>query len=315
MVHIECSHCTSTLDKFGKPKYSKGCKRCEKGRPVEVAQVKMLWAEGYERDMKTFKGVKPMYLYQNELKEINDENKKGRTHGTYTKTKVEIKYMDGTKKEYRVDLGANDYDPDSGEFVGDYIKQRQKLGRMVGKKWVYYDPPRYTKSDTGLEIYNGYADGLRKNKKGFYVLEAPGVRKEKELSRKTTIVPSGTGFECKPPCGSCGTNKCKSYKEWNDKRIKQNIKDFETYGAKGKASRGKQQRDPEHWDKLHKKMNPNRGDPQYEDEGRVLGSYSSKGHRPQKSKPWTSKKGPGSGWHGQIARHRMAALKGRRRMG
>jgi len=45
---------------------------------------------------------------------------------------------------------------------------------------------------------------------------------------------------------------------------------------------------------------------------KVLGSYSSKGHRPQKPKPWTSKKGPGSGWHGQIARHRMAALKGRR---
>jgi len=43
----------------------------------------------------------------------------------------------------------------------------------------------------------------------------------------------------------------------------------------------------------------------------VFGSYSSKGHRPQKSKPYSSK-GPGSGWHGQIARHRMAAMKGRR---
>ena len=35
---------------------------------------------------------------------------------------------------------------------------------------------------------------------------------------KTTIVPSGTGFECKPPCGWCGTNKCKSYKEWESTR-------------------------------------------------------------------------------------------------
>lgn len=45
---------------------------------------------------------------------------------------------------------------------------------------------------------------------------------------------------------------------------------------------------------------------------KVLGSYSSKGHRPQKQKPYSSKQGPGSGWHGQIARHRMAAMKGRR---
>ncbi len=46
--------------------------------------------------------------------------------------------------------------------------------------------------------------------------------------------------------------------------------------------------------------------------GNVLGSYSSKSHKPQKQKPYSSKQGPGSGWHGEIARHRMAAMKGRR---
>ena len=183
---------------------------------------------------------------------------------------------------------------------------------MVGKKWVYYDPPRYTKSDLNLELYNGHADGLRKNKKGFYVLEAPGVGKVMELSRELR-------WHNNPH-----NPKSPNY-EGNRERLARSYKleNLQLCGAggkivneerpdKAKSGRGKQQRDPEHWDKLHKKMNPNRGDPQYEDEGRVLGSYSSKGHRPQKSKPWTSKKGPGKGWHGQIARHRMAALKGRR---
>ena len=267
MVHVECSICTSTLDKFGRPKDKKGCKHCKEGTGVEVSQVKMLWAEGYERDMKTFKGPRPMHMYQNELKEINDENKKDRGKGTYTKTKVEVRYKDGTKKTFRVDLGPNDYDPDK-EYIGDYMKKKQRLGKLVmdydsprdggpqgppkGRKWEYYDPPRYTKSDTGLEIYHGYGNGLRKNNKGFYVLEAPGVRKEKELSRKT---------------------------RW--------AKNPHNPKNKGKASPKKQP-----------------------DE--VLGSYSTKGHREQKSKPYSAKTGPGSGWHGQIARHRLAVMKGKR---
>jgi len=156
----QCSYCTSALGRFGRPKYNKGCKRCKDGTGVEVSQVKMLWAEGYKRDMKTFKGPRPMHIYQNELKEINDENKKDRGKGTYTKTKVEVKYQDGTKKQFRVDLGPNDYDPDK-EYIGDYMKKKQRLGKMKDGKWTYDSPPRYTKSDEGLEIFLGYANGLR----------------------------------------------------------------------------------------------------------------------------------------------------------
>jgi hypothetical protein len=92
-------------------------------------------------------------------------------------------------------------------------------------------------------------------------------------SVKQTAPPEINYDACK--CGECYTNKCKAYKAWNLKYVK------------GKQSQKKQ---PEE----------------------VFGSYSSKGYRPQKSKPYTSKKGPGKGWHGQISRHRMAAMKGRR---
>jgi hypothetical protein len=40
---------------------------------------------------------------------------------------------------------------------------------------------------------------------------------------KTKICSTGTGFECKSSCGSCGTDKCQSYKAWWSKKLKANL--------------------------------------------------------------------------------------------
>ena len=44
------------------------------------------------------------------------------------------------------------------------------------------------------------------------------------MDRKTKIVLTGTGFECKSSCDWCGTNKCKSYKAWWSEKVKENIR-------------------------------------------------------------------------------------------
>jgi len=266
------------------------------GNKVPIYNIEIMWHEG-TNDGPNLEGktYSDWYDYQNALKKINDDNKKDRPKGTYTKTKARFTWADGTQEEARIDLGKNDFDPDyktrdgTRMYIGDYYRRTLRDGkRGEDGRWRAFSPPKYIKSRTGRELGTGYQndnkldkDGWAKNphnpKNHYKHVELPNTPSANKV--KTTIVPSGTGFECKPSCGWCGTNKCKAYKEWNAKRIKQN--------NKGKESR--------------KEQPP-----------KVLGSYSSKGHRPQKSKPYSSK-GPGSGWHGQIARHRMAAMKGRRR--
>lgn len=307
-----------------------------KSKTVPIENIKMEWHEG-RTDKKNYEGknFKSWKEYNKALEQINKDNKGDRKKGTYTKTKATFTWKDGTQRTERVDLGESEgtYNPDDlFDSVGKYKARRwnrQKIYSRTGRKlgteseWSFIRSPKIRKKLENNphkegselhEVYNrnvlseGYYQGKIKTE-DYNSLIKESVKRERQTREEDSLVKISK-FKKEEP---------RAFNSAVDMQVEEDIKNnpkWDSFTDKDKDDMRNRlveryEKNPElikdKWYMATMRVYESKDFSKYMKKD----AYTKGADKGNRGRAASFGNGKGKGWHGEMIRHRNAALKGR----